>query len=58
MTNTRYGGARVAVRRRRAIHRLLSPEGTLMSLKLKRLPHPVLTAEQLRTAFRGTLDQS
>ena len=55
MTNTRYGGARVVVRRRRAVHRLLSPERALMRLKLKRLPHPILTAEQLRTAFRGTL---
>ena len=55
MANAMYIGSSGAMRRRRAIHRLRGPERALMRLKLKRLPHPILTAEQLRTAFRGTL---
>jgi hypothetical protein len=36
-------------------HRLSGQRAALMRLELKRLPHPIQTAEQSRTAFRGTL---
>ena len=54
MADARNGDIDAMDHHQEPAHHLSGQRAALMRLELKRLPHPIPTAEQSRTAFRGT----
>ena len=55
MANASKESVSGAYRPHEPVPRLLRQRAALIRLELKMLPHPIPTAEQSRTAFRGTV---